>query len=414
MPHNPLPCFGLLLCLAVPASALEVQARLDNDSIRHGETVALILESDIQPEAGPDLGPLSRDFRIVGRSSSRQIHEINGQREEHHELRLILSPLRSGHLEIPAIAFGKALTRPLRLDVGNGKDSGTTEPVPPPRPSAVLGDAPPSRVTLSKQGGPTPAAPTPPSVPSPKPAPPKVARPATSRSWFLAGWPGMLISLVLLGSLGLVWRRVRGWTACKGEDGLPAGPSASGSVDVGGLTSVFPPASPRRRCPREDLDTGRCGRLGSSLPPWGSQTRNLAPQPRGLANPVVPPSAVDTSRPQNEIQGRAPRLAEAIVRVRRAYAGGDASVARDALLNWAALVLSDRPPRNLALLAGRCREPLRSEILLLDQAFFSPDPLAWDRLPVWERLPDFAPLPPGEPASFRQKKPLWRRPQIPA
>jgi hypothetical protein len=102
-------------------------------------------------------------------------------------------------------------------------------------------------------------------------------------------------------------------------------------------------------------------------------------------------------------------LQDAIAEVRRAYEAGSAGEARNALLAWAGLVLPASPPSNLARLAQRCREPLRGEILTLEQAFFSPKPLSWDRLPVWERLAGFEPLPEEEPASFRQKKPLRRK-----
>jgi hypothetical protein len=101
-------------------------------------------------------------------------------------------------------------------------------------------------------------------------------------------------------------------------------------------------------------------------------------------------------------------LSAAVEEVRRAYEGGEAAAARQALLAWAALAMPEEPPGNLALLARRCPEPLRQEILLLEQAFFSPRPLHWERRRVWERLPGFRPLPPEEPASFRRKKPLRR------
>jgi hypothetical protein len=102
-------------------------------------------------------------------------------------------------------------------------------------------------------------------------------------------------------------------------------------------------------------------------------------------------------------------ISKAIDEVRRAYEAGETAAAREALLAWAALAVPDQPPANLALLAKRCPEPLRSEVLVLEQAFFSPHPVPWDRRRVWERLSDFEPLPPEEPASFRRKKVLRRR-----
>jgi hypothetical protein len=102
-------------------------------------------------------------------------------------------------------------------------------------------------------------------------------------------------------------------------------------------------------------------------------------------------------------------VSRSVDEVRLAYESGEAGAAREALLAWAALALPQQPPGNLALLAKRCPEPLRGEILLLEQAFFSPRPVHWERRRVWERLPGFEPVPLEEPASFRRKKAIRRR-----
>jgi hypothetical protein len=102
-------------------------------------------------------------------------------------------------------------------------------------------------------------------------------------------------------------------------------------------------------------------------------------------------------------------LTTIIRQVRSAYEAGDAAGARNALLEWGGTVLPDGPPSNLARLAQRCPEPLRGQILLLEQAFFSPQPVHWERQRVWEHMRSFEPLPAAEPASFRRAKPLRRR-----
>jgi hypothetical protein len=102
-------------------------------------------------------------------------------------------------------------------------------------------------------------------------------------------------------------------------------------------------------------------------------------------------------------------LTEALTRVRSAYDAADAPGARDALLEWGALVLPESPPSNLARLAQRSPEPLRGQILMLERAFFSPRPLPWERQRVWEHMRHFEPAPVDEPASFRRAKPLRRR-----
>jgi hypothetical protein len=129
--------------------------------------------------------------------------------------------------------------------------------------------------------------------------------------------------------------------------------------------------------------------------------RNRRPSsPRAPARP--PAEAEPEPEPRNP-------LTEALVRVRSAYDAADAPGARDALLEWGALVLPESPPSNLARLAQRSPEPLRGQILMLEQTFFSPKPLPWERQRVWEHMRHFEPAPVDEPASFRRAKPLRRR-----
>jgi hypothetical protein len=134
---------------------------------------------------------------------------------------------------------------------------------------------------------------------------------------------------------------------------------------------------------------------------WRGRRRTRGARPRHRQADAAPDLAPSS--------GPADPMREAVAEVRRAYEAGNAGEARDALLAWGRLVLPESPPSNLARLARRCKEPLRGEILTLEQAFFSPKPLHWERQPVWERLVRFEPLPEEEPASFRQKRPLKRK-----
>jgi hypothetical protein len=132
-----------------------------------------------------------------------------------------------------------------------------------------------------------------------------------------------------------------------------------------------------------------------------------------------PPSAPPATRPPEPRKEAAPESAPqpepvdpldaSITAVRAAYDRGDATAAREALLDWGRQVLPKRPPTNLTRLAERCRDPLRGEILTLEQAFFSPRPLHWERQPVSEHLRHFEPVPVQPPASFRRPKPIRRR-----
>jgi len=131
---------------------------------------------------------------------------------------------------------------------------------------------------------------------------------------------------------------------------------------------------------------------------WWRASRKTSP-PDSVSDTPGPPAASTAVHPlQDEIDA-----------VRAAYESGNAGAAREALLAWAARALPEETPSNLARLARRCREPLRSRILLLEEAFFSPEPVAWAKQPVWEQLPGFVPAPQEEPASFRRGKLIRRR-----
>ena len=196
-------CLAALVGLPNPASALEVKAWLDTNSIRLGETVLLTLEADAQPAPGPDLSPLQQHFRIVGRSSSRQVREINGQRAERYELYLTLSPLRSGHLEIPAIAFGEVATQPLSLEVSPNVEASATAdlsaPVAtlPPANTRPLGDASTSSRPAAVYA----------EMPPSTPAPSITTHPPTpdTKPWWsliLASWPALSVLVAILGVMG--------------------------------------------------------------------------------------------------------------------------------------------------------------------------------------------------------------------
>jgi hypothetical protein len=132
---------------------------------------------------------------------------------------------------------------------------------------------------------------------------------------------------------------------------------------------------------------------------WRSKRRT---SPSKSASTELEPEPVAASTAADPFQGE-------IDAVRAAYELGSAVAAREALLVWAEQALPEQRPSNLARLARCCSEPLRSQILLLEEAFFSPSPLPWDEQPVWEHLPEFVPAPQEEPASFRRGKPIRRR-----
>jgi hypothetical protein len=107
---------------------------------------------------------------------------------------------------------------------------------------------------------------------------------------------------------------------------------------------------------------------------------------RPAAKPT--PDATKTAEP--EPLPRPNPTADATAAVREAYQADNPDAARRALLAWAGAAWPHNPPGNLTQLALRCPEPTRGRLILLDQTFFSPDPLNWSREPLWEDLPPIA------------------------
>jgi hypothetical protein len=81
-----------------------------------------------------------------------------------------------------------------------------------------------------------------------------------------------------------------------------------------------------------------------------------------------------------------PPLSPALRAVRAAYEGDDADAARQALLEWGRQTWPDDAPTNLTRLAGRLEGPAKEAVLCLDQALYSPDPVAWADVASWEYL----------------------------
>ena len=113
---------GLLALLALAwctaALAQGPSAVLERNPIRADETVRLIVESaGGEAGAGPDLGPLDRDFEVLGTTVSTQIQILNGEQSAATRWIVELAPRRSGELEVPPLSLGALRTGALTLEV---------------------------------------------------------------------------------------------------------------------------------------------------------------------------------------------------------------------------------------------------------------------------------------------------------
>ena len=603
---------GLLLSVALPTLALEIDARLSDTAIRSNETVTLILEMQGRTSARPDLSVLTKDFRILDRRSQSSISIVNGQRSERNQLILTLAPQRAGALQIPAITIGDSATEPLQLSVADTPErtSDTSTPSYPaqsdsveiqPRPaddvpqanSGVLLKASiePVRVRVREQAVLTAKVYMPARVLGPRLHDPKInsarilplgedrygeRRNGTDYSVYerryalfpvvegrleieplvFEGWerssstsayqplgdavkarsealtlrvlpmprdgthetwlPARSLTLsetgpetyrvrtgqalervisiradgVMASDLpilktdapnelhtqrtqarlwnerrpeGVIGTRRESIRLSAGEPGhyrlpplsvdwwdtdtkrwstavlaareLVVSPApfadqspSNGVASAGASGNESEPLMAARATdyPASSSDSNyvpRSAGSGSSLWLWITAGLGLAwllttgawwlscrrAQARSPAPMRHEPATEPTPPPDLESAPEADPLAASIEAVRTAYERGDAKAAQAALLAWGREVLPAKPPSNLARLAQRCKEPLRSEILTLEQAFFSPRPLHWERQPVSERLRQFEPAPEEEPASFRRPKPIRRR-----
>jgi hypothetical protein len=96
-----------------------------------------------------------------------------------------------------------------------------------------------------------------------------------------------------------------------------------------------------------------------------------------IVNETNKPASKDTSALH-------PPLEILIADIKQAYQDIDPFAARNALLRWAARMWHDDPPTNLSRLAARSNPQLQRAILMLEQALYSPESVAWHKQPVWE------------------------------
>ena len=100
-----------------PVLHAAVQAMLDRYQAYEGDQLTLTIEADTRDPGEPDLAPLSKDFRILGKNASTQVRIVNGQRSDKVSWRIGLEPLRLGKLQIPPIRVGREQTQALEVTV---------------------------------------------------------------------------------------------------------------------------------------------------------------------------------------------------------------------------------------------------------------------------------------------------------
>lgn len=109
---------SLLLTLGNNALAATLTANVDRKQITENDSFRLFLRFDEQVGFGqPDLTALKKDFRVINQQRSNQFRSMNGKTVSFTEWTLVLSPLRTGNLVIPALEFNGEKSQRIEVSV---------------------------------------------------------------------------------------------------------------------------------------------------------------------------------------------------------------------------------------------------------------------------------------------------------
>ncbi len=102
-------------------------ASVDRTQLAAGESVQLTLQSDRSGSSDPELAPLQKDFEILSRSTSNSLQILNGSMSSQRQVQLVLTPRRSGLVEVPRLTWDGESSAAIGLSVAaNGAGSGGT------------------------------------------------------------------------------------------------------------------------------------------------------------------------------------------------------------------------------------------------------------------------------------------------
>ena len=141
-PRRILVLAALLACGASLSAQAAITASLDRNQIASGETVRLLLQHDGSTDSQPDLGPLKRDFDVLGSSSGSSVQIINGHMSSQAQVNIELAPSHDGKIPIPPLQWDGQQSPALELTVGGTSGAG-------PQGAEVPADASPAFLTAT-------------------------------------------------------------------------------------------------------------------------------------------------------------------------------------------------------------------------------------------------------------------------
>jgi hypothetical protein len=107
--------FTFLFCCTFLVLDAEVSVNVSRKSIGIHESFSVEFSSDQTISGQPDFTPLQKDFKILTNSQSHSKSIINGAVKQKVSWNLELVTKNEGELVIPSIAFGKSMTRPVKV-----------------------------------------------------------------------------------------------------------------------------------------------------------------------------------------------------------------------------------------------------------------------------------------------------------
>ncbi|MGQ3891599.1 BatD family protein [Legionella sp. CNM-4043-24] len=108
---------AILLFMASAVQA-ELTLELNESSVSVGQSFRLVLvEENGNTTANPDLGPLKKDFTIVGTERSTNYSIINNETHTSRQWTIVLIPKRVGTLPIPPLTVGQEQTQASSIEV---------------------------------------------------------------------------------------------------------------------------------------------------------------------------------------------------------------------------------------------------------------------------------------------------------
>lgn len=129
---------ALTACSISLTAQAAVTASVNRNTVASGDTIQLRIQRDGSADGQPDIGPLKKDFDVLGSSSGSSVQIINGHMSTQTQISVLLAPKHDGKIQIPPLQWGGEQSAAIELTVGGsggaaqagaqGNTQGSTQP----------------------------------------------------------------------------------------------------------------------------------------------------------------------------------------------------------------------------------------------------------------------------------------------